>query len=78
MNVELRVKMQPSCGPVLSHLAASCSVALIFTGNPFVCRARWQFHLTPYNVSAAAAAAEQVSVWWQRAWCVDLLCFLSG
>jgi hypothetical protein len=45
--------------------------------NPFVCRARWEFRLTPCNVSAAAAAAKQVTVWLQRAWCVDVLCLVS-
>jgi len=62
---------------VLSHLAASYCMALIFTGNPFVCRARWEFQ-TPCKVSAAAAVAVHVTVWLQRVWCVDVLCLLSG
>jgi len=45
---------------VLSYLAASYCVALIFTGNPFVCRARWEFQ-TPCNVSAAAAVVVHVN-----------------
>jgi len=63
---------------VLSHLAASNYMALIFTGNPFVCSARWEFHLTPCNVSAAVAVAERVTVVLQQVWCVDVLCLLSG